>query len=217
MASSADAMGSAPSSGAVSPGTLPEDRLQRHAGVDRLFHWLTAAAVLTLMATALLPISGVKFDWTPVHWITGLILTVLVVFHLLRSLVWRKLRSIWFSKGELSGANVGKYSVAQKLMHHAMTLMVLSAVVTGLMMLKKIQTPLMIRDPYVFGFDTWGVIYVVHGLAALAAVTLVIIHVYFALIPENRMYLRAMVRGWITRQEQRARLAENAWLDKKTP
>jgi cytochrome b subunit of formate dehydrogenase len=54
--------------------------------------------------------------------------------------------------------------------------------------------------------DAWGVTYVLHDLAALLAVTLVMIHVYFALIPENRMYLRAMIRGWVTRQEQRSRL-----------
>ena len=33
-------------------------RVQRHAGIDRLFHWLTAASVLTLMATGLLPVLG---------------------------------------------------------------------------------------------------------------------------------------------------------------
>ena len=36
------------------------DRIERHAGVDRLFHWLTAFAVLTLMATGLLPRLGVS-------------------------------------------------------------------------------------------------------------------------------------------------------------
>jgi cytochrome b subunit of formate dehydrogenase len=181
------------------------ERITRHAAADRLFHWLTAATVLTLMGTALLPIMGMHFDWVPVHWVTGLVLVLLVIFHLFRSLAWRKLRSLWFSA---DGRPVGKYSVAQKLMHHAMGLMVLSAVVTGLLMLKKIETPFLTRDPYIFGSHTWGVVYVTHGLAALAAVTLVIIHVYFGLIPENRMYLRAMVRGWVTRQEQ--------WLAKKT-
>ena len=184
------------------------DRVVRHAFVDRAFHWLTAITVLTLMGTALLPIVGIRFDWSPIHWVAGIILVLLTLFHVVRSLVWRKLRSLWISVAELRSKQVGKYSVAQKLMHHAMTLMVLSAAVTGVLMLKKIKTPFLVRDPYVFGFDTWGVIYVIHGLAALAAVTLVMIHIYFALIPENRMYLRAMIRGWITRQDQRAHVAE---------
>jgi thiosulfate reductase cytochrome b subunit len=159
------------------------------------------------MATGLLPHVGVQFDWIGIHWITGLALVALVIFHMLRSLVWRRLRAMWFSIAELRAHQVGKYSVAQKLMHHAMTVMVLCAVVTGLLMLKKIRTPLLVRDPYLFSAHTWGVIYVVHGLAALTAITLVIVHVYFGLIPDNRMYLRAMITGWMSRGEQRARVA----------
>ena len=78
-------------------------------------------------------------------------------------------------------------------------LMVLAAVCTGVLMLKKIVTPFFSRDPYLLSMNTWGIVYVIHGLAALAAVTLVIIHVYFALLPENRRYLRAMVHGSMTR------------------
>ena len=182
------------------------DRVLRHAGIDRLFHWLTAVCVLTLMATGLLPHLGVQFDWVGIHWIAGLALVALVIFHVLRSAVWRKLRAMWFSIAELRAHQVGKYSVAQKLMHHAMTAMVLGAAITGVLMLKKIRTPLLVRDPYLFDAHTWGIIYVIHGLAALSAITLVIVHVYFGLIPENRMYLRAMITGWMSRSEQRARV-----------
>jgi formate dehydrogenase subunit gamma len=180
------------------------DRVQRHAGIDRLFHWLTALAVLTLMATGLLPHGGVRFNWVPIHWVTGLTLVALVIFHILRSLLWQRLATI-FSPAAAASTVPGKYSIAQKLMHLAMTLMMLSAVVTGLLMLKKIRTPLFVRDPYYLGADTWGVVYAIHGLAATAAVTLVMVHVYFALIPENRAYLRAMIRGWMTREEDRLR------------
>ncbi|MGC1458285.1 MAG: cytochrome b/b6 domain-containing protein [Steroidobacteraceae bacterium] len=183
------------------------DRVLRHAAIDRLFHWLTAACVLTLMATGLLPHVGVQFDWAGIHWVTGLALVALVIFHMLRSMVWRRLRAMWFNIAELRAHQVGKYSIAQKLMHHAMTIMVLCAVVTGLLMLKKIRTPLLVRDPYLFSAHTWGIIYVFHGLAALTSITLVIVHVYFGLIPDNRMYLRAMINGWMSRGEQRARVA----------
>jgi formate dehydrogenase subunit gamma len=179
------------------------ERVQRHAATDRLFHWLTALTVLTLMATGLLPHIGVHFNWVPIHWVTGLALLVLVIFHVLRSLLWQRLATM-FARAATAGA-VPKYSIAQKLMHLAMTLMVLSAVVTGLFMLKKIHTPFFVRDPYYLGPDAWGVVYFVHGLAAVAAVTLVMIHVYFALIPENRAYLLAMIRGWMTPEEDRSR------------
>jgi formate dehydrogenase subunit gamma len=177
-------------------------RIERHAGIDRLFHWLTAASVLTLMATGLLPVLGVKFNWVVVHWITGVLLILLVAFHIVRSLIWQHFRTMWISGEELAQRQVGKYSVAQKLMHLAMTLMILGAIVTGALMLAKMDTPFWKRDPYLLEQGTWGFIYVIHGLAALAAVTLVMIHIYFAIIPENRMYLRAMIKGWITRQEQ---------------
>ena len=132
------------------------DRVLRHAGVDRLFHWLTAACVLTLMATGLLPHVGVRFDWVGIHWVAGLTLVALVIFHVLRSAVWRKLRAMWFSIAELRTHQVGKYSVAQKLMHHAMTAMVLGAAITGVLMLKKIRTPLLVRDPYLFDAHDMG-------------------------------------------------------------
>jgi cytochrome b subunit of formate dehydrogenase len=192
----------------IDSGALPEssapatgERIVRHAGIDRLFHWLTAASVLTLMATGLLPPLGVKFNWVVVHWSVGCLLIVLVVFHIVRSLIWQRLRTMWFSGPELARKQVGKYSVAQKLMHIAMTLMILGATITGGTMLAKMDTPLWKRDPYVLAQETWGAIYVIHGLAALSAVTLVMIHVYFSILPENRMYLRAMIKGWITRQE----------------
>jgi cytochrome b subunit of formate dehydrogenase len=190
-------------SGAIPESTAPAPagRIERHAGIDRLFHWLTAASVLTLMATGLLPVLGVRFNWVDIHWIVGCVLIVLVLFHIVRSLIWQRFRTIWFSGEELARRQVGKYTVAQKLMHLAMTLMILGAGITGALMLAKMDTPLWKRDPYLLEQGTWGAIYVIHGLAALAAVTLVMIHVYFSILPENRMYLRAMIKGWITRQE----------------
>ena len=178
------------------------DRVERHKGVDRLFHWLTAAAVLTLMTTGLLPALGIKFNWVVVHWSVGIILVLLVLFHLVRALFWQKLKCMFaLSADEVTGKKVTKYSVAQKLMHHAMTLMVLAAVITGCLMLMKMDTPLWKRDPYTLSQATWGVIYVIHGAAAVSAITLVFIHVYFAILPEKRMYLRSMINGWLTREE----------------
>ena len=186
---------------ASSTDQAPTSRVVRHAGIDRLFHWLTAASVLTLMATGLLPVLGVKFNWVVVHWITGVVLIVLVLFHIVRSLIWQHFRTMWFTREQISREKVGKYSVAQKLMHIAMTLMILGAAITGAFMLAKMDTPFWKRDPYLLAQETWGVMYAIHGLAALSAVTLVMIHIYFGLLPENRMYLRAMIKGWITRQE----------------
>jgi cytochrome b subunit of formate dehydrogenase len=178
------------------------DRVERHKGVDRLFHWLTAVSVLTLMVTGLLPALGIKFNWVVVHWSVGIFLVALVLFHVIRATFWQRLKCIFsISAKEITGKKVLKYTVAQKLMHHAMTVMVLAAVITGCFMLMKMDTPLWKRDPYTLSQATWGVIYVIHGSAAVLAIMLVFIHIYFAILPEKAMYLRAMIRGWMTREE----------------
>jgi cytochrome b subunit of formate dehydrogenase len=188
----------------------------RHALPDRLFHWLSAACVLTLLGTAFLPILGVEFGWVTVHWITGLLLGALVVFHIVRVLVRRRLGAMWVGGTDMRDAvaivgatlrhqplelRTGKYSFAQKLIHHAFAVVVLTTLVTGGLMLLRIDTPWWQRNPYLLPDATWGIVYVLHGLAALLLVTMVMMHVYFALRPEKWLFTRAMIRGWITRQE----------------
>jgi formate dehydrogenase subunit gamma len=192
-------------------------RVLRHALVDRLYHWLMAIAVLALMATAFLPILGWKFQWVDIHWMSGVLLAVLVAFHIVRSLGWHDWRDmmIWFDDVRDICANMrytvigsaaaparpGKYNVLQKLYHLGVVLLILSLVATGLLMLLKIDTPLWRRDPYWFSSDTWGIIYAVHDFAAMALVTMVMIHVYFALRPDEWYLTRSMFRGWISRKE----------------
>jgi formate dehydrogenase subunit gamma len=181
-----------------------QDKVQRHAGVDRLFHWVTAATMSVLLATSLLPIVGVRFAWVQIHWIAGLLLTLAVVFHILRALIVQKPKVIALTGAdfaELSGARPGKYSLAQKLMHLAWVVAVLVAVATGLVLMVKAGTPLFTRDPYLLQLKTWGILTLLHDLAALLSVFLILVHVYFGLLPEKRMYLRSMVQGWVTREE----------------
>ena len=189
-----------------------EERIERHAAIDRLFHWLTALCMLTLLGTGLMPVVGVKFAWVTIHWITGIALVLLVVFHIVRALISQRLSDVGIGVRDLKrGARSGKYTLAQRLMHDAMTAAVVALLITGVLMLFKIDTPFWKRNPYVFGADTWGFIYVLHGLAALLALSLVVVHVYFALIPENRMYLRAMLSGWMTRGDALPRHDPERW------
>ena len=184
-----------------------QDKVQRHAGVDRLFHWVTAATMSVLLATSLLPLVGIRFAWVKIHWIAGLLLTLAVVFHILRALLVQKPKVIALTGAdfaELSGAKPGKYSLAQKLMHLAWMVAVLVAVATGLVLMVKAGTPLFTRDPYLLTLRTWGILTLLHDLAALLSVFLILVHVYFGLLPEKRMYLRSMVQGWVTREELNA-------------
>jgi len=180
----------------------------RHAAIDRLFHWVTAATMTALLGTGLLPIVGLKFDWLDLHWISGLLLTAAVLVHLLRVLTVQGLRAIHLRArdfAELSGARPGKYSLQQKLIHLAWSVAVLVGIGTGIVLMIKAGTPLFARNPYLLSLSTWGTLTVLHDASALLSVFLILVHIYFGLLPEKRMYLRAMTRGWITRAE----LAEN--------
>lgn len=203
------------------------DRIRRHALSDRVFHWVTAVTVLLLLGTAFLPIIGIKFPWVTIHWVAGVVLTFAVLFHIVRSLPWRRLRTMGFGPQDLreSFAGVawsiklkrqpppksGKYSPAQKLMHHVVAVLVLVTVATGLPMMVKVDTPFWERNPYWLETGTWGIIYVLHGLAALCLLSVVMVHIYFALRPEKRQYLRAMIRGWMRREEALADHDPQRW------
>src|SRR5947207_9791365 len=188
--------------------SAPPDRVQRHLLADRIYHWVMAASVLTLMGTAFLPIVGWKFEWVSLHWMTGIALTLLVLIHIVRALVWQDWRAMlldgadirngWRSvRSALGGGpepgKPGKYKILQKLYHLAIAILVLSIIASGFLMLLKIDTPFWRRNPYWFDGDTWGVIYSVHGFASMAMLTLVMIHIYFALRPDEWWLTRSMV------------------------
>jgi formate dehydrogenase subunit gamma len=181
-------------------------RVTRHAGIDRLFHWITAATMFVLLATSLLPVVGIRFAWVEIHWIAGLVLTAAILFHILRALLVQKLRVVVprpADLAELSGGRPGKYSLAQKLMHLAFAVALVIAAVTGVLLMIKAGTPLFERDPYRFSLRTWGLLTVLHDFASFLALFLVMVHVYFSLRPEKFMYLRSMVSGWVTREALR--------------
>ena len=189
----------------------------RHPLADRLYHWTMAVSALTCLFTAFLPILGWKFEWVTTHWIAGVVLTAAILFHIVRAVLWqdfwsmvfgpRDLRSswrfVWRAVG-LSGLppqRDAKYSPLQKLFHMLVAAVVLAIVVSGLLMLSKIDTPLWRRNPYWLADTQWGVVYATHGLCAMAMITLVMAHVYFALRPEKRWMTRSMFHGWISRED----------------
>ncbi|MBN1238786.1 MAG: cytochrome b/b6 domain-containing protein [Gammaproteobacteria bacterium] len=211
----------------ASAGEARTSRIVRHALADRLFHWINAASVLTLLGTAFLPIMGYQFPWVTAHWIAGIVMIAAIAFHVARSLLAQNLRSMLIGPRDLADLTAitkwnlrvsgdappkpGKYSLAQKLIHLLFALVLIAAAVTGALMLVRIDTPWWERDPYWLSETTWGVVYVIHGLAALLLVTMVIAHVYFALRPDKLLFTRSMIRGWITREEYETHHDTNRW------
>jgi cytochrome b subunit of formate dehydrogenase len=195
--------------------SLPE-RIERHSLMARAFHWVMAAAMFVLLFTAFLPVAGVQFAWVTWHWIAGLVLTGSIVFHIIHASVWLDFWSIWVGpkdvpemKAEIMrelgrdvpGPKSGKYPLGNRLYHSAIVVTALGAVTTGVLMMPRVRTPFVTRNPYLLGDVAWGVTYVAHGLAGVALVGLVIAHVYFAVRPEKWWITKAMIFGWITRRQ----------------
>jgi len=200
---------SSPNSAAGSTG-----HIQRHKLLDRIYHWVMAACILTLMATAFLPIIGWKFEWLAIHWVSGLLLTAAVAFHIIRSLLFQKIMNMvpdGQDIAKLGAGRTGKYSLAQKLYHLAVAVLVLSAIGSGLVMLRKIDTPFWKQDAYWFSDHGWGIIYSLHDFAGMALITMVMIHIYFALRPDEWHLTRSMFRGWMTRKEYQDHYDPKRW------
>ena len=195
-----------------------KDQVVRHSGLSRLSHWIMAVCILTLLATGILPVLGTEFEWIEPHWIAGVALTIMVLLHMGCSLSPIKIKSMWVSISDIKeyiadGGKVrgGKYSLEQKMMHHGITGLSLISLITGWLMLFKIDTPFWQRDPFIFDAGTWGVLYVLHGLSTLFFVSFVMMHIYFSIRPEKAMYLRSMIKGGITKEEYNENHDPDRW------
>ena len=75
----------------------------------------------------------------------------------------------------------------------------LAVIVTGVFMMFRVRTIFFPRNPYLFSDMTWGLMYVLHGLAGVGLIALVMMHVYFGLRPEKRAITKSMIFGWMSR------------------
>ena len=191
-------------------------KIERHTLAARLFHWVMAASMFVLLFTAFLPVAGIRFAWVQWHWIAGLVLTASIVFHLIHATFFLDFWSIWVGpkdipelKAELlrelghdvPGPKPGKYPLGNRLYHLAIVVTGLGVAATGLFMMKRVRTPIFVRDPYILSDSAWGFTYVLHGLAGVGLVGLVIAHVYFAVRPDKWWITKSMILGWITRRQ----------------
>src|SRR5882724_400994 len=191
-------------------------RVPRHSLAARMFHWIMAAAMFTLLFTAFLPKVGIQFDWVTYHWIAGTVLTVSIVFHVIHASFWLDFWSIWPDRADLQDAvrrirrfmgwpapaprRFAKYPLENKLYHGAIIATGLAAIGTGVFMLFRVRTVLFPRNPYLFSDMTWGLMYVLHGLAGVGLIALVMMHVYFAVRPEKLNITKSMIFGTMNRE-----------------
>lgn len=205
------------------------ERVTRHTLTSRLSHWLLAVSVLTLLATGFVPVLGVKFPWVTIHWIAGLVLAAYTVFHTAHAVQRRSLRSMWISRSEVKETMArlkvmttgkgheppkpGKWGTENKAFHHLTAGAGLIVVATGLLMMLRVDTVFAPANPYVFGISdsTWGVMFVLHGLAAVVFVGAIMVHIYFALHPDKHWITWSMIRGWISKRDYVWHHDPNRW------
>ena len=195
--------------------TAVPEHVPRHSLAARLFHWIMAASMLTLLFTAFLPKVGIQFNWVVYHWIAGLVLTASILFHIVHASFFLDFWSIWPDKTDLIDAKnrllrffgkdaplpnkFAKYPLENKLYHGVIMLAGLAVTFTGLFMMKRVQTIVFTRNPYLFSDMTWGLMYALHGLAGVGLIALVMVHVYMGIRPEKLPITKSMIFGWMSR------------------
>ena len=188
-------------------------QILRHALSERVFHWGMSAAMLVLLVTAFAPVMGIQFAWVTIHWVAGVILTLMIVYHIVHATFWQDFWAMWVSGSDIkagmaelshilgrNGTEVPKtpkYPIDHKLFHHGAAVSSLAAIVTGVLMMLRLETPFWTANPYMFADSSWGVVYVVHGVAGVALIALVISHIYFAIRPDKWWITKSMIYGFI--------------------
>ena len=191
-------------------------RIPRHSLAARLFHWIMAAAMFALLFTAFLPKVGVQFNWVTYHWIAGMVLTLSILFHIVHATFYMDFWSIWPDRSDVEDGwrrwqrflgksaalprKFAKYPLENKLYHGVVMLSGLVVIVTGVFMMFRVRTIVFPRNPYLFSDMTWGMMYVLHGLAGVGLITLTIVHVYFAIRPEKLPITASMIVGSMSRE-----------------
>jgi len=207
-------------------------KISRHSLAARLFHWIMSAAMLALLFTAFAPKLGYQFPWVTYHWIAGLVLTASIVFHIFHASFWMDFWSIWPDKIDMEDAKrrwaratgksapaprkFAKYPLENKAYHAIILLAGLAVTITGLFMMKRVRTPIFTRNPYVFGDMTWGLMYVLHGLAGVGLIALIMAHIYFALRPEKLVITKSMITGSIDRDHYLEHHDPARWIPEST-
>ncbi len=205
---------------------IPE-KIVRHSLPARLFHWIMAGSVLVLLGTGFLPVLCIHFDWVAIHWIAGLVLIGSIIFHVIHTVFWLNWRDIWISSkdwsewkaevreiinGTETPSKSAKYPVDHRIFHNMIALTAFGVMATGLLMMFRIDGTIFARNSYMLSENSWGWVYVIHGLSAVGFVGMVMTHIYFAILPEKRWMTISMILGWITRKDYIANHDPERWV-----
>lgn len=191
-------------------------RVFRYRGITRLNHWVTAFSMIVLAISgfalfdpALYFLTGLFGGGAVVRWLHPIVGIVLFVSFLLMFIQMWKLNlpkredATWVAKiGDVVKGNeenlpeLGKYNAGQKFVFWAMTVLILTLLVSGFMIWEE-QVPLWADyAPQLATIPARRIAVVIHALAAVGILLVFILHVYAAIW--TRGTLSAMTRGTVT-------------------
>jgi formate dehydrogenase subunit gamma len=145
------------------------------------------------MVTGFLPKVGFSFNWIDAHWLVGVFLIGLTLFHIYRVIFKLDTRSMNIALSDFKSEKNDKYNLVQKLVHQWFSLLIILIIISGSAMALKADVIGVNRNPYIFEEQTWGWIYLLHGLVSVMILAFTMIHIYFNLRKENRAYLLSMI------------------------
>ncbi|MBC8790860.1 MAG: formate dehydrogenase subunit gamma [Tagaea sp. CACIAM 22H2] len=183
--------------------------VQRYSAGARVNHWITAGSLV------LLAISGLALFHPSLFFLTALFgggettravhpwIGVVLFFSFLglffrfwRANLWNRTDNVWMSKlrdvlagNEENMPEIGKYNAGQKLVFWFMSALILILITSGIV----------VWDEYFYQYtsiDQKRYAILVHSLAAIAAISVWIVHVYAAIWVKGT--IRAMTRGSVT-------------------
>jgi len=111
---------------------------------------------------------------------------------------WRRILR-FFGKPAAPHGQIRQVSAREQALPRRIIAAGLSAIVTGVFMMFRVRTIFFPRNPYLLSDMTWGLMYVLHGLAGVGLIALIMVHVYFGLRPEKRAITKSMIFGWMSR------------------
>jgi len=223
------------------------DEVERFTAAQRASHWIMAISIFLLMLSGFLIMnhsvtvkSALGLSWILVHEVSAIVLIAYVIYHVGRVLSVGTFWEMWFGITDAKdlwarGKNLFgvsdtyprqfKYPSAQKLLHWSVTGTTLGLIVTGLVLLRRVQTPLwaatrefsFLGIKFGLGGPTLGQMglipwsFVLHDFLAISTVALVIGHVYFGLRPEEWDITKSMVTGRIPVAAYAEKYSPRSW------
>lgn len=223
------------------------EHVERFSATQRVSHWVMAIAVFLLMLSGFILMNPdltvqppLGISWVDIHIIFSIVFIAYVIFHIGHvaykgtwMAMWigvTEIKDIWARGMHLIGQREGyprqlKYPSAQKFLHLGVTVASIGVILSGLVMIRRIEVPFLWDATREFSFlgitfnqgiseAGWGLVtwsFVLHDLFAILMVGLVLGHVYFALRPEEWGITKSMFTGSVSADTYAKKYSPTSW------